>query len=145
MNTRVLGRTGLVVSEIGFGAWAIGGNAFGNSYGPTDDAESKRAVRRAYDLGSTLFDTADVYGHGHSEEVVGEALQGVRDKVIVATKVGGNFYNRDVHPLLRERIAQALGRPLDEIDAGAPAATVCVGTTCSLPVAAPAGLAELLA
>ena len=120
MNTRVLGRTGLVVSEIGFGAWAIGGNAFGNSYGPTDDAESKRAVRRAYDLGCTFFDTADVYGHGHSEEVLGEALEGVRDRVIVATKVGGNFYNRDIHPLLRERIAQALGRPLDEIDAGAP-------------------------
>jgi aryl-alcohol dehydrogenase-like predicted oxidoreductase len=120
VNTRVLGRTGLHVSEIGFGGWAIGGNAFGNSYGPTDDAESKRAVRRAYDLGCTLFDTADVYGHGHSEELVGEALQGVREKVIVATKVGGNFYNRDVHPLLRERIAQAVGRPLDEIDADAP-------------------------
>ncbi len=119
MNTRVLGRTGLQVSEIGFGGWAIGGNAFGNSYGPTDDAESKRAVRRACDLGCTFFDTADVYGHGHSEEVLGEALQGLRDKVIVATKVGGNFYNRDIHPLLRERIAQAVGRPLEEIEGGA--------------------------
>lgn len=119
MNARLLGRTGLQVSEIGFGGWAIGGNAFGNSYGTTDDAESKRAVRRAYDLGCTFFDTADVYGHGHSEEVLGEALQGVRDKVIVATKVGGNFYNRDIHPLLGDRIAQAVGRPLDQIEAGA--------------------------
>ncbi len=116
MNTRPLGRTGLQVSEIGFGGWAIGGNAFGNSYGPTDDAESQRAVRRAYDLGCTFFDTADVYGHGHSEEVLGAALQGLRDKVIVATKVGGNFYNRDIHPLMRDRVAQTVGRPLEEIE-----------------------------
>jgi len=119
VNTRVLGRTGLKVSEIGFGGWAIGGNAFGNSYGPTDDAESTRAVRRAYDLGCTFFDTADVYGHGHSEEVLGAALQGIRDQVIVATKVGGNFYNRDIHPLMRDRIAQTVGRPLEEIARGA--------------------------
>ena len=119
MNTRPLGRTGLQVSEIGFGGWAVGGNAFGNSYGPTDDAESKRAVRRAFDLGCTFFDTADVYGHGHSEAVFGEALQGIRDKVVLATKVGGNFYNRDIHPLLRERIAQAAGGPLEQIESGA--------------------------
>ena len=119
MNRRVLGRTGLQVSEIGFGGWAIGGNAYGNSYGPTDDAESKRAVRRAYELGCNFFDTADVYGHGHSEDVIGEALHDVRDKVIIATKVGGNFYNRDVHPLMRERISQAVGRSLDEIESGA--------------------------
>lgn len=115
MNRRVLGRTGLAVSEIGFGAWAIGGNAFGNSYGPTDDAEARRAVRRAYDLGCNFFDTADVYGHGHSEELLGAALADVRDRVIIATKVGGNFYNRDVHPLLKERISQSLGRPLDDV------------------------------
>lgn len=119
MNRRVLGRTGLAVSEIGFGAWAIGGNAYGNSYGPTDDAESLRAIRRAYELGCNFFDTADVYGHGHSEAQLGVALADVRDRVVIATKVGGNFYNRDVHPLLRERIAQAVGRPLDEIEAGA--------------------------
>jgi len=120
MNTRVLGRTGLPVGEIGFGGWAIGGNGFGNSYGPTDDAKSKRAIRRAYDLGCTFFDTADVYGHGHSEELLGAALHDVRDKVILATKAGGNFYNRDVHALLRERIVQAVGRSLDEIPRDAP-------------------------
>jgi aryl-alcohol dehydrogenase-like predicted oxidoreductase len=118
VNRRVLGRTGLQVSEIGFGGWAIGGNAYGNSYGPTDDAESKRAVRRAYDLGCNFFDTADVYGHGHSEELLGEALHDVRDRVIIATKVGGNFYNRDVHPLMRERIGQTVGRSLDELEHG---------------------------
>ena len=120
MNRRPLGRTGLQVSEIGFGAWAIGGNAFGNSYGPTDDAESQRAIRRAVELGCNFFDTADVYGHGHSEELLGAALADVRDQVIVATKVGGNFYNRAVHPLMRERIGQAIGRPLDQLTDGAP-------------------------
>src|SRR5256885_770858 len=118
VNRRVLGRTGLAVSEIGFGAWAIGGNAYGNSYGPTDDAESKRAIRRAYELGCNFFDTADVYGHGHSETLLGEALHDVRDEVIIATKVGGNFYNRDIHPLMRDRIAQTIGRPLNQIADG---------------------------
>jgi aryl-alcohol dehydrogenase-like predicted oxidoreductase len=119
VNRRTLGRTGLAVSEIGFGGWAIGGNAYGNSYGPTDDAEAKRAVRRAYELGCNFFDTADVYGHGHSETLIGEALSDVRDQVIIATKVGGNFYNRDVHPLFRERVSQTMGRPLDDIEADA--------------------------
>ncbi len=117
---RVLGRTGLSVHPIGFGGWAIGGNRFGNSYGPTDDTESKRAVRRAYELGCNFFDTADVYGHGHSEELLGEALAGIRPNVIVATKVGGNFYNRDVNPLLLGRISEALGTPLAGIPADAP-------------------------
>ena len=120
MNTRALGRTGLSTSVIGFGGWAIGGNHFGNSYGPTDDAESKRAIRRAYELGCTFFDTADVYGHGHSEELLGEALADVRQHVVLATKVGGNFYNREVHPLLRDRIAQAMGASLDSVPLDAP-------------------------
>jgi aryl-alcohol dehydrogenase-like predicted oxidoreductase len=96
VNRRPLGRTGLSVSEIGCGCWAIGGNAFGNSYGTTDDAESHRAIRRAFELGCNFFDTADVYGHGHSEELLGAALRDVRDQVIIATKAGGNFYNGDV-------------------------------------------------
>jgi len=96
MKTRTLGRTGLEVSEIGFGAWAVGGNAHGNSYGPTDDKASIGAVRRAVDLGCTFFDTADVYGWGHSEEILGEALEGRRDKVSIATKVGGDFYHGGV-------------------------------------------------
>ena len=96
MRSRALGRTGLRVSEIGFGAWAIGGNAHGNSYGPTDDATSIAAVRRALDFGCTFFDTADVYGWGHSEEILGEALAGHRDEVFIATKVGGDFYHGGV-------------------------------------------------
>lgn len=93
MNYRVLGRTGLRVSEIGMGAWAIGGNQFGNSYGPTDDEESRRATRKALDMGCNFFDTADVYGHGHSEELLGKVLGPVRDEVIIATKGGGDFYS----------------------------------------------------
>src|SRR2546425_4317446 len=96
MKTRTLGRTGLTVSEIGFGAWAIGGNAHGNSYGPTDDTESVATVRHAIDLGVNFFDTADVYGWGHSEEILGEALSGRRDGVHIATKVGGDFYHGGV-------------------------------------------------
>jgi len=120
MKRRLLGRTNFAVSEVGFGAWAIGGNRYGNSYGPTDDAESIRAVRRAVDLGCNFFDTADVYGHGHSEELLGQALAGVRQQVMIATKVGGNFYNRNVHPLLRERIGQAAGVPFERIPPDAP-------------------------
>ncbi len=96
MKYRTLGRTGLKVSEVGFGAWAIGGNAHGNSYGPTDDATSIAAVQRAVELGCNFFDTADVYGWGHSEEILGLALEGLRDRVYIATKVGGDFYHGGV-------------------------------------------------
>lgn len=96
MRYRTLGRTGLRVSEVGFGAWAIGGNAHGNSYGPTEDKVSLMAVRRAVDLGCNFFDTADVYGWGHSEELLGQALADDRDEVLIATKVGGDFYHGGV-------------------------------------------------
>src|SRR6266567_2472962 len=96
MRTRVLGRTGLQVSEIGFGAWAIGGNAHGNSYGATTDSVSIEAVRRAVELGVNFFDTADVYGWGHSEEILGQALKDRREDVFLATKVGGDFYHGGV-------------------------------------------------
>src|SRR3989449_1040246 len=93
MKYRTLGKTALKVSEVGFGAWAIGGNNYGNSYGPTDDKVSVAAVERAFELGCNFFDTADVYGHGHSEEILGQALKGPRNDVILATKVGGDFYH----------------------------------------------------
>ncbi len=96
VRERTLGRTGLRVSEVGFGAWAVGGNAHGNSYGPTDDATSIDAIRKAADLGCTFFDTADVYGWGHSEELLGQALGDRRDEVLLATKVGGDFYHGGV-------------------------------------------------
>jgi aryl-alcohol dehydrogenase-like predicted oxidoreductase len=66
------------------GCWAIGGDA----WGPVDDADSLAAIQRAVDLGVTFFDTADVYGRGRSEQLVGQALRGRRDQVVIATKVG---------------------------------------------------------
>jgi aryl-alcohol dehydrogenase-like predicted oxidoreductase len=90
MNHRILGRTGLRVSEIGFGAWAIGGQQEGarRSYGPTDDRVSLAALERAWELGGKFIDTADAYGVGHSETLIGQFLAGHRDRVIVATKFG---------------------------------------------------------
>jgi aryl-alcohol dehydrogenase-like predicted oxidoreductase len=116
VRTREFGRTGRRISEVGFGAWAIGGNAYGNSYGPTDDALSLAAVRRALDLGCTFFDTADVYGWGHSERLLGEALEGRRDEVFLATKVGGDFYHGGVQLNFDpEYIRFALDRSLERL------------------------------
>ncbi len=97
MKYRTLGRTGLEVSELSFGAWAIGGNQHGNSYGSTNDEVSVKAIQKALDMGCNFFDTADVYGFGHSEELVGRGLReaGKLNEAIIATKVGGNFYHPD--------------------------------------------------
>ncbi|MFD0003293.1 aldo/keto reductase [Streptomyces sp. NPDC127178] len=93
---RTLGRTGIEVSALGFGCWAIGGewqSADGQplGWGKVDDEESVRAVRRALDLGVTFFDTADTYGAGRSERVLGRALGKRRADVVVATKWGNVF------------------------------------------------------
>lgn len=85
MKHRTLGKTGLQVSEIGLGMWAIGGDA----WGPVDDQESLAAIHRAWQLGVNFFDTADQYGFGHSEEILGTFLATVpRNQVYVASKVG---------------------------------------------------------
>lgn len=90
MNYRTLGRTGISVSEIGFGAWAIGGT----SYGPTRDQDSLEALAAAWENGVNFFDTADTYGHGHSEELVGRFLKSKpRQKIFIATKAGWDFYH----------------------------------------------------
>jgi aryl-alcohol dehydrogenase-like predicted oxidoreductase len=86
---RSLGRSGLTVSEVGFGAWGIGGDAGGSvAYGPSDRAESLAALRHAFDRGITFYDTADFYGHGLSEELLGEAFAGRRRDVVIASKGG---------------------------------------------------------
>lgn len=74
LNTRPLGRTGLEISVVGFGAWAVGGGGWSFGWGPQDDQESIAAMRRALELGVTWIDTAAVYGLGHSERVVGRLL-----------------------------------------------------------------------
>ena len=89
MRLRQLGRSGLAVSEIGFGAWGIGGNKDGAvAYGPTDEAQSLDALSAAYDAGINFYDTADLYGNGESERLIGKAFAGKRDKVVIASKVG---------------------------------------------------------
>ncbi|XGI83756.1 aldo/keto reductase [Halorutilales archaeon Cl-col2-1] len=90
MKKRSLGE--IEVSEVGFGGWGIGGDEYGNSYGPTEDDESVAAVRKARELGVDFFDTADVYGHGHSEEILAEAVETNSDDVRVCTKGGADFY-----------------------------------------------------
>ncbi|MCX6993777.1 MAG: aldo/keto reductase [Kiritimatiellaeota bacterium] len=85
MKHKTLGTTGLQVSVVGLGTWAIGGGAW---WGATDDQVSIRAIRAALDSGINLIDTAPVYGFGRSEEVVGKAIKANRDKVILATKCG---------------------------------------------------------
>src|SRR5438876_7778022 len=88
IEKRRLGKSGPELTTVGFGAWAAGGPwKFG--WGPQDDNESIAAIRKALELGVNWIDTAAIYGFGHSEEVVGRALEGVRrDTVLVATKCG---------------------------------------------------------
>jgi aryl-alcohol dehydrogenase-like predicted oxidoreductase len=84
MKTRPLGSSGIQASVVAFGAWAVGGWRWGGS----DDQTSIDAIRAGIDAGITLIDTAPAYGFGHGEEVVGKAIQGRRDKVVIATKCG---------------------------------------------------------
>src|SRR5215207_1184401 len=84
---RTLGRSGIPVSAVGLGCWAIGGR----DWGEVNDDESVRGIQRGFDLGVTLFDTADVYGYGRSERVLGRALEGKRQQAVIATKFTWSF------------------------------------------------------
>ena len=104
MEYRILGRTALRVSEVGFGAWAIGGGyhiaGFGIGYAGADDENSRAALRRALELGVNFIDTADAYGAGHSEELIGEVMSEAGwDGVYVSTKVGNQ--RRDPEPSVK--------------------------------------------
>jgi len=98
MRYRNFGNTDLLVSEIGFGAWAIGGGAMiGNvsiGWGDVDDRVSKQAIHKALDAGINFFDTADIYGLGHSEKILGETIRNMKD-VIIASKVGNVARNNE--------------------------------------------------
>jgi methylglyoxal reductase len=93
MEQRTLGASDLKLPVISFGAWALGGSHWG---GPDDEA-GIRAIRRGIDLGVTCIDTAPIYGQGHSETVVGRAIEGRRDEVIIATKCGFRWDSADPH------------------------------------------------
>ncbi|MEL7675104.1 MAG: aldo/keto reductase, partial [Chloroflexota bacterium] len=84
LATRPLGKSGIDVSALGLGLWAVRGD----QWGPVDDRATLDTIDAALDAGVTFFDTADVYGDGHSEELLGQAMQGRRDRFIVASKIG---------------------------------------------------------
>lgn len=105
MKYRTLGRTNLKISEIGFGAWAIGGNM----WGPQDDNDSIKAINKAIDLGLNFIDTAAAYGNGHSETIIGKVLKTRSERVYIATKIpptvwppGPETNSKDIFP--KERI-----------------------------------------
>jgi aryl-alcohol dehydrogenase-like predicted oxidoreductase len=122
---RTLGRSGIQVSAVGLGCWAIGGQFYNTEgqplgWGEVDDGQSIRAIHCALDWGVNFFDTADAYGVGHSEEVLGRALKGRRDKVVIATKFGNLLdttrqvlAGTDARP---EYIRQALEASLKRLD-----------------------------
>jgi aryl-alcohol dehydrogenase-like predicted oxidoreductase len=89
MHYRRLGNTGLSVSEVGFGVWTLTTGWWGDH----TEAESKRMLRLAFDLGVNFFDTADVYGDGRGESLLYEVLADVRDQCVFATKIGYDWYN----------------------------------------------------
>ena len=118
MKTRRLGYTDWQVTTIGLGTWAIGGGNWQHGWGPQDDGESLAAICQALDLGINWIDTAAVYGLGHAEEIVGRAIKGRRDQLIIATKCGlvwddprtGIVYNRLKAKSVRQEAENSLRR-----------------------------------
>ncbi|HZM25649.1 MAG TPA: aldo/keto reductase, partial [Anaerolineales bacterium] len=103
---RTLGRSNLQVSAMGLGCWAIGGTWYWldgpGGWGDIDDNESIRAIHAALDLGINFFDTAANYGTGHSERILARALEGKRDKAVIATKFGFNVNEAEKRVTFRE-------------------------------------------
>ena len=95
MFTRKLGRSGIKISPLGLGCWAIGGlewlNDIAVGWAGSDDKVSLESIKRAVDLGINYFDTADAYGVGHSERLLGKAFKGIREKIIISSKVGFTY------------------------------------------------------
>jgi aryl-alcohol dehydrogenase-like predicted oxidoreductase len=111
MHTRKLGKDGVPVSVIGFGAWPIGGQM-----GAVASADATAALHRTIELGSTLIDTAEMYGAGKSEEIIGEALKGKRDRIFLATKVSGGPGKLAYNSILRACDASLQRLQTDHID-----------------------------
>jgi aryl-alcohol dehydrogenase-like predicted oxidoreductase len=114
MQYRALGRTGFEVSSISFGAWAIGG-----TWGAVDDAESLRTLHRALDLGVNFFDTADVYGDGHSERLLGRLRRERREPFWIATKVGRRSNPHTAASYTRENLTAYVERCLTNLGVSA--------------------------
>ncbi len=109
MVYRKLGKSNIEASAIGLGAWAIGGGPW---WGDSDDEQSIETIRQAVESGITLIDTAPCYGFGRSEEVVGKAIKGIRDKVVISTKCG-LWWNDDRGSLFFEQDGKKVKRCLD--------------------------------
>ena len=110
MKYRELGQTGWKVSEISFGAWAIG-----SAWGETDDRESLAALHRAVDLGVNFFDTADVYGDGRSERLLAQLKRERSDKIIIATKAGRRLDPHVASGYNRENLSAFIDRSLKNL------------------------------
>src|SRR5437016_6359017 len=111
MKYRELGRTGWQVSEIGFGAWAIGG-----AWGDVDDRESLSALHRAVDLGVNFFDTADVYGDGRSERLLAQLKRERSEEIIIATKAGRRLEPHIAAGYTRENLNAFIDRSLQNLE-----------------------------
>jgi len=114
MEYRELGRTGWQVSTISFGAWAIGG-----TWGPVDDKESMTALHRALDLGVNFFDTADVYGDGHSERLLARLRKERAEKFYVATKAGRRLNPHTASGYMRQNLTAFVDRSLKNLQVDA--------------------------
>lgn len=114
MQYRNLGRTGWKVSAISFGAWAIGG-----TWGAVQDDESLAALHRAVDLGVNFFDTADVYGDGRSERLLGQLRKARREEILIATKAGRRLDPHVAEGYNRENLTAFVERSLKNLDAEA--------------------------
>ena len=112
-----LGATGMGITRIGFGAWAVGGGDWEHGWGPQDDAESVAAIERALELGINWIDTAAVYGFGHSEEVVGKAIAGLAERPYVFTKASlvQDESGREVSCLKRDSIRREIEGSLSRL------------------------------
>ena len=111
MDFRPLGRTGWNISSISYGAWAIGGDAWGR----TDDDESMRSLHRAIDLGVNFIDTADVYGDGHSERLIGRLRRERTEEIIVATKAGRRLDPHVAEGFTRRNLTAFVERSLENL------------------------------
>ena len=117
LKTTQLGQTGLEITRVGFGAWAIGGGGWEFGWGPQQDERSIAAIHRALELGVNWIDTAAAYGFGHSEQVVGRALQGVADRPLLFTKASllEGPDRRVVHSLKRDSILREAHASLERL------------------------------
>jgi len=117
LKTAQLGHTGLVITRVGFGAWAIGGGGWEFGWGPQEDRQSLATIDRALELGVNWIDTAAAYGFGHSEAIVGRALRGLADRPYVFTKASllEGPGRRVVHSLNRDSILREANASLKRL------------------------------